>query len=111
MDKEEILEKSQKQKVVVGEMEQQKINKSSWISLVVACVIAVAFMIVEGALGHFSSVYAIASVCFVWAAVFYALQFFLAKRPWQVLIGAILEGLAGIFFIVRFVLDVTGVWV
>lgn len=111
MEKNEILEKSQKQKDIVGEMERNKINKSSWISLIIACVIAIAFMVVEGALGHFSSVYAIAAICFAWAAVFYTLQFFMAKRPWQVLIGSILDGLAAIFFIVRFILNVTGVWV
>lgn len=111
MDKNEILEKSQKSKDTVGEMERNKINKSSWVSLIVTAVVAIAFIITEGALGHFSAVYAIASICFVWAAVFYALQFFIAKRPWQVLIGAVLEALAGIFFIVRFILNVTGVWI
>lgn len=111
MDKNEILEKSQKSKDIVGEMERNKINKSSWISLIVTAVVAIAFIIAEGALGHFSAVYAIASICFIWAAVFYTLQFFLAKRPWQVLIGSVLEAMAGIFFIVRYILAVSGVWV
>ena len=110
MDKKEILEKSQTNKDNVGEMERNKINKSCWISLIVTGIIAVAFIITEGVLGHFSAIYAIASICFIWSAVFYALEFFIAKRPWQVLIGAVLEGLAAIFFIVRYILAACGVW-
>ena len=110
MDKKEILEKSQKDKDIVGEMERNKTNKCCWIALIVTGIIAVAFIIIEGALGHFSGIYAIASICFIWGAVFYALQFFLAKRPWQVLIGAVLEALAAIFFIVRYILAACGVW-
>lgn len=110
MENKEVLEKAGKKKAVVGEMEKEKISKSSWISLVVVGVAAIALMIVEGTLKHFSAIYAIASLCFLWASVFYTLQFFLAKRPWQVLIGAILEGLAFVFFLVRYILCVTGVW-
>lgn len=110
MENKEVLEKAGKKKAVVGEMEKEKISKSSWISLVVVGVAAIALMIVEGVLKHFSAIYAIASLCFLWASVFYTLQFFLAKRPWQVLIGAILEGLAFAFFLVRYILCVTGVW-
>lgn len=110
MDREEILQKSQQHKDGVGEMERQAISKSSFIALLVTGILAVALMIVEGAFGHFSSIYAIATICFCWASVFYALQFFVAKRPKGVLIGAILEGVAGIFFFVRFVLCLTGVW-
>lgn len=110
MDKKEILEKAGKKKAVVGEMEREKISKSTWISLLIVGVVAVGFIVAEGALGHFSSVYAIASLCLLWASVFYALQYFLAKRPWQVLIGSILNGLAFMFFFVRFILCVTGVW-
>lgn len=110
MEKEEILEKASKKKAQVGEMEKQKISKGALISLIVTGVAAVGFMIAEGALGHFTAVYAIASVCFLWASVFYTLQFFLAKRPWPVLIGAILDGLAFAFFFIRYILAVTGVW-
>ena len=110
MEDKEILEKVGKKKALVGEMERQKIIKSMWISLLVVAIVAIIFIIIEGLLKHFSAVYAIASVCFLWASLFYALQYFLAKRPWQVLIGAVLEGLAFVFFLVRYILLVTGVW-
>ena len=110
MKKEEVLEKAQSKRDVVGEMEREKLGKSAMISLLCAGIAAIALIVVEGALGHFSAVYAIASICFLWASVFYSLQFFLAKRPWPVLIGAILEGLAFAFFLVRYILCVTGVW-
>lgn len=110
MEKEEILKKAGKKKAQVGEMEKEKISKSALISLLVVGTGAVGFMIAEGALGHFSALYAIASLCFLWAGVFYALQYFLAKRPWSVLIGAVLDGLAFAFFFVRYILCVTGVW-
>ena len=47
MKNEEILKKSKK-KVIVGEMEQQKINGANWIALICAGLLAVVFMIVEG---------------------------------------------------------------
>ena len=104
MEKEEILAKSKK-KCVVGEMEKAKINKSNWISLVIACVIAVAFMVIEGVLGHYSAIYAIGAICFIWASTFYFCQYFLAKRPWQVLIGAILEAIGAICMITLYILS------
>ena len=87
MEREEILEKASKKKALVGEMEKAKINKSNWISVIVAQVVAVIFMIIEGCLGHFTAIYALATVCFSWASVFYFCQFFIAKRPKGVLIG------------------------
>ena len=110
MEKEKILEQTSKKKAVVGEMEKEKISKSALISLLVTGAAAVVFVIVEGVLGHFSGVYAIAAICFLWASVFYTLQYFLAKRPWQVLIGSILSGLASILYIVRYILSACGIW-
>ncbi len=110
MKREEILEKTQNKKAVVGEMEKQKISRSAVIATIVICVFAIAFIIAEGVLGHFSAVFAIASLCLLWPTVFYALQYFLAKRPWQVLIGSVLNGLAAIFFFIRYILCVTGIW-
>ena len=74
MDKKEILEKASQKKAVVGEMEKEKIGKSTWISLLVVGIVAVGFIIVEGALGHFAAVYAIASLCLLWASLFYTLH-------------------------------------
>ena len=110
MDKKEVLEKASEKKALVGEYEKEKISKSIWISLLVAGIVAVGFIIVEGVLGHFAAVYAIASLCLLWASLFYTLQFFLAKRPAGVLIGSVLNGLAFLFFFVRYILCVTGVW-
>lgn len=103
MNKEEILEKAKK-KHPVGEMEEKKISKSIWIALIVAIVLAVAFLITEGYLGHFSAIFAIAAICFTWASIFYFCQYFVAKRPWQVLIGAVLEGLGAITMLVLYIL-------
>ena len=110
MEKEEILKKAGNKKALVGEMEKEKISKSGWISLVTVGIGAIGFIIAEATLLHASAAYAIASLCLLWASVFYTLQYFIAKRPWPVLIGAVLEGLACVFFIVRYILCVTGVW-
>ena len=109
MDKKEILEKVQRKKDIVGEMERAKINKSNWIGIISACVVAVVFMIIEGILGHSSSIYAIGAVCFTWASVFYFCQFFIAKRSYGVLIGAILEALGAAIMITNFILVNVGV--
>ena len=79
MEKEEVLEKAKSKKAIVGEMEKAKINKANWIAIVVAGILAVTFMIVEGLFNHFSSIYALAAVCFTWASVFYFCQYFLGN--------------------------------
>ena len=104
MNKEEVLEKAQSKKAQVGEMEHAKIGKGNWISIIIAGVLAVAFMIVEGLLGHFSSIYALGTVCYTWASAFYFCQYFVAKRPKGVLVGGVLHGLAAITMIVFFIL-------
>ena len=109
MEKQEILEKAQQQKSSVGEMEKTKINKSSWIGNACACFVAVVLMIIEGFLGHFTAVYAIAMVCYSWASVFYFCQFFIAKRPKGVLIGGILHGIGALAMLTLYILFNTGV--
>lgn len=109
MDKKEVLEKAQSKRAVVGEMEKTKINKSSWIGNIVACVVAVALMVVEGAFGHFTSIYALASVCFVWASVFYFSRYLTERRHWGILLGAILEGVGAGVMITFFILYNVGV--
>jgi len=103
MKKEEILEKTKKSKTYVGEMEKQKMNKGNWIALIVAGFLAVAFMIFEGLQGHHSAIFAIGAICYSWACVFYSCQYFMAKRPWPVLFGVVLEGLAAIAMIVLYI--------
>lgn len=109
MEKEKILEKAAKKKAVLGEMEKSKIDKSCWISLIVAGIVAIAFMIAEGALGHYTAIYAIGAVCFIWASVFYFCQYFVAKRPYGVLIGGILEALGALTMLSLYILSNVGV--
>ena len=87
MEKEEILQRARNNKELVGEMEKVKINKSCWIANIVAVIVATALMITLGAMRVFVGLYAIASICLLWGSIFYYYQYFLAKRPWQVLIG------------------------
>ena len=108
MDKAEILEKAKKQHPV-GEMEAKGITKSAWLALSVTVVAAVSLLITEGCLGHIAAIFAIAAICFTWASVFYSCQYFVAKRPWQVLIGAVLEGLGGITLLVLYILVNLGI--
>ncbi|MBQ6892654.1 MAG: hypothetical protein IJN48_00465 [Clostridia bacterium] len=109
MNNKEILEKVKGKKVHVGEMEQAKINKSCWIGNISACLLAVVLMIVEGLMGHFTAIYALGAVCYTWACVFYFCQFFIAKRPKGVLIGAVLHGVAALIMLTFFVLRNFGV--
>ena len=104
MDKQNNTIKKEK-RVVVGEMEKHFTNKGNWLSVIIAGIIAVAFMIVEGALGHYSAIYAIGAICYAWASSLYFCQYFMAKRPWQVLIGGILHGLAFITMVVVYIIS------
>ncbi len=110
MEKEEILEKASKKKAVMGEMESQKIGKANWISLVVAAVFVTGFCIAEGALGHPAAIYAILAIIAAWACSFYTLQYFVAKRSWQVLIGAAIEFVVAVGLIVVYVLSYVYGW-
>jgi len=106
MEKKEVLKQAQKKKPVAGgELEIEKIRKGNWIAVIVACVVAVALMIIEGLLGHYTAIFALSAVCYAWASVLYICQFVLAKRPWPVLIGAVLHGLAFVLMIVLYVIS------
>lgn len=109
MERDEILNKVQQKKVYVGEMEKQKIDKSIKIALLVTGIIAVIFIFVEHALRHTTAGLAIQSLCCGWASIFYFCQYFVAKRPWQVLIGAVLYGVAFIGSVVFYILFCVGV--
>ena len=109
MEKEEILKKVESKKALIGEMEQSKVIKANWIALIVTAFAAVAFIITFGIQGNFAALYAVAFICYLWASVFYFCQYFIAKRPWQVLFGAVLHGLAAITMLVFFVLRCAGV--
>lgn len=86
-----------------------KINKSCWIANIVAVIVATVLMITLGAMGVFTGLYAIGSVCFIWASVFYFCQYFIAKRPWQVLIGGVLDAIGAGIMICFFILYSVGV--
>ena len=109
MDKEQILEEAKKKTCLVGEMEKTGINKANWIALPIAGVVAVIFMVIEGVLGHYSAIYAIGTVCYSWACIFYLCQFFIAKRPVGVLIGGILHGVGALIMLTFFILYNVGV--
>lgn len=109
MKKEEILSNVQKKKALIGEMEKTKINKACWVALIVAGILAVAFMIIEGALGHYPAIWAIGAICHTWASAFFFGQYFMAKRPWPVLMGAILSALGAGAMITCYILFNIGV--
>ncbi len=110
MDNKEVLEKASSKKAVVGEYEDKGIAKSNWISIIVAGVLAVAFIITFGALRMREVCFAIAAICFTWASVFYFCQYFVAERKRVgILIGAFLEGAGAITMLVLFILCVVGV--
>ena len=110
MEKKEVLEKVQQKKAIVGEMEKSNINKSNWIALICASVVAVIFMIIEGALGHFSTLYAIGVLFCIWAGVFYICQYFVAKRKYVgIIIGVVLEFLGATIFLVFYILYSAGI--
>ena len=109
MEKEEILKKAESKKALIGEMEQSKVVKAKWIALIVTAFAAVAFIITFGIQGNFTALYAVAFICYLWAGVFYFCQYFVAKRPWQVLFGAVLHSLAAVTMLVFFILRCQGV--
>lgn len=109
MEKDVILKIASEKKAVVGEAEKGKINKSCWIANIVAVTLAVIFMIVEGILGRFSTIYLLGSICSIWASVFFFLQYFVAKRPKGVIIGGVLHALGGIVWLVFYILYTVGV--
>lgn len=109
MEKDEILKKAQGNKDKVGEMERKKVSKANWIAVISTGILAIVFMFTEGFKGNRTAVYAFAGLCFTWASVFYFCQYFVAKRPWQVLIGAVLEAIGAITMIVLYILFSVGV--
>ena len=72
-------------------------------------VVAVVFIIVFGALNMKPVCFAIGAICFVWASTFYYCQYFIAKRPKGILIGAIFETLGALIMITNFILSYIGV--
>lgn len=109
MDKNEVLQKVAKKKALVGEMENAKINKCCWIGVIAAGVAALLLIVIEALQGHKAVCFGIGAVCFIWAAVFYYCQYFLAKRPVGILLGAIGETLGAAIMILNYVLATVGV--
>ena len=109
MEKEQILEIVKNKKVVVGEMEKEKINKSCWIANLVAVIVSNIFAVILGFNGLFAGLYAVYSVCLVWSSVFYFCQYFVAKRTWYILISAVLYSIGAVVTITFFILFTIGV--
>lgn len=109
MKKDEILKIAQQNQDKIGEMERKKVSKANWIAIISTGILAVIFMFSEGFQGHRTVVYAFSSLCFMWASVFYFCQYFVAKRPWQVLIGAVLEAIGAVTMVTLYILFSVGV--
>ena len=109
MEKEKILEVAQQKIDIVGEMERVKINKANWIAVISAGIMAVGFIILFGALQLKAVCFAIGAICFTWASVFYFCQYFIAKRPKGVLIGAIFEALGAGIMLANCILSLLGI--
>ena len=75
MEKKEVLDKVNNKKTYVGEMEKSKMGKGNWLAVLVAGVLAVAFIVAECAQGHFAGGMALACACYTWACVQYTLQY------------------------------------
>lgn len=109
MEKDEILKKASSKKALVGEMEKQKMDLGIKISLIFAGVLAIVFICLECAKQNYAAGLAIGSICYGWASMQYFFQFFMAKRPWPVLFGAVLHGLAFVACVVLYSLFSFGV--
>ena len=109
MEKEEALKKAKSKKLLVGEFETNRVNKGLWISLIITGIIATILIFAECAQHHWTGGFAIGMICYGWASLQYTLQFCLAHRPWQVLIGSILHGLAFVACLIFYILFSVGV--
>lgn len=109
MEKEEVLEKLKGKRALIGEMEKAKTDKSNWIAVTIAGIVACLFICIFVILGRKEVCFAIGAICYTWSSSFYFLQYFLAKRPWQVLMGAILSLLGALIMITNFILTICGV--
>ena len=110
MERNEVLKKAQSKKAVVGEFENQKIDKSNWISVIATAIVALAFIVTFAILDQKEACFAIGAICFTWAYVFYFCQYFIAKRKHVgILLGAVFELIGGLIMILNFVLACCGV--
>ena len=109
MDREDILKRAQLAKDKIGEMERKRVSRANWIAVISTAVLAIVFMFAEGFKGNRCAVYAFGALCFTWASVFYFCQYFVAKRSWKVLIGAVLEAIGAVTMIVLYILFSVGV--
>lgn len=104
-----VLENIQGEKSALDESEKSKISKACWIATIVSCGIAVILMIIEGVMGNYTSIYALGSVCFMWASVFYFCQYFIVRKSWPIMLGAILESLGAVIMMTFYILFSAGI--
>ena len=109
MEKNEALQKANSKKAIVGEFEKNEVNKGLWISLIITGIIATILIFAECAQRHWTGGFAIGMICYGWASLQYTFQFCLARRPWQVLIGSVLHGLAFVACLVFYILFSVGI--
>ncbi|MBR1925497.1 MAG: hypothetical protein IJ837_01425 [Clostridia bacterium] len=89
---------------------ENKIHKHALIALLLAGLAAIVLMIVEGSLGHFSSLFAIGFVAFFWTSLFYFFQYNSGRRSGGVLLGAILELIGAAYMLTFYILFNVGVF-
>ncbi len=106
MEKKEKTKKEKKSPLVLDEETMKKRQMQSYrIGLLSAIGLAIILIIVEGCLGHFSSIFALACICFTWGAVYYILQFCLVKREWAVLTIGIVDAVIALAMFVFFIMS------
>jgi pheromone shutdown protein TraB len=108
MENKKDIKKAQKQEIAIIE-DKEKTYKACMMASIVACSLAVILMILEGVIGNYTSLYALASVCFMWGSVFGFCRYFLAKKQLTVLMCAIIGALGAITMIVLYILFSAGI--
>jgi len=88
---------------------ESKIHRHALIALLFAGLAAIALMIVEGALGNFTALFAIGFIAFFWASLFYFFQYNSGKKSKGVLVGAILELIGAAYMLTFYILFNIGI--
>ena len=109
MEKQEVLVCMQNKNVVSGGEDNLKIDKSCLIATVVACSVAIILMIIEGIMGNYTSLYALGSVCLLWAGVYHFCRYFLRKKKTIFILSGVLLSLGAIAMILLYILFSAGI--
>ena len=89
---------------------ESKVHRHALIALLLAGIVAIALMIIEGALGHFTALFAIGFIAFFWASLFYFFQYNSLNKSKGVLVGAILELIGAAYMLTFYILFNLGIF-